>query len=472
LLLLFLFPPKLHHHHQPPTTPNNPQQHNSNLFDRYVDANALVVQLERLATSSAAAGRRVTPKMFQHSISAACQRDPQRIVLPEGTDGRVLAAAAETTARGLARVTLLGDPAAVRAEAGKLGLDISRCEIVDPATSDRAQAYAELYTSIRSAGRSSSSSKSGGGGVGGVGGKDSGAAAAAAPKKPAAAARPPPTLEASLEAVRSDVNLFGVMMVRSGAADGMVSGAAHTTAATVRPAMQVLRKKEEDDEEDDEGSAAAGAPPAPSTTIPAATRNLVSSVFFMCLPDRVVVYGDCALVVSPTAEELASIAVASADTAAAFGLEPRVAMLSYSTLGSGKGPEVERVARAVEIVKQWRPDLMVEGPIQYDAAADPAVAKLKIKGASSVAGKATVFVFPDLNAGNVAYKAVQQSSGAIAMGPVLQNLLLPVNDLSRGCTVKDVVSTIAVTSVQAQQAKEEAARRKGRAERGAVAEAA
>ena len=393
------------------------------------------MQLERLATSSAAAGKRVTPKMFQHSIAAACQRNPQRIVLPEGTDARVLAAAAEATARGLVRITLLGDPAAVRAEAGKLGLDISRCEIVDPATSDRAQAYAELYTSIRSAGRSSSK----------------GGDATAGSKKPA---RPPPTLEASLEAVRSDVNLFGVMMVRAGAADGMVSGAAHTTAATVRPAMQVLRKREGEDGGEDESVGAAGGGAAAPSAIPAAMRGLVSSLFFMCLPDRVVVFCDCALVVSPTAEELAAIAVASADTATAFGIEPRIAMLSYSTLGSGSGPEVERVAKATTLVKAWRPDLAVEGPLQYDAAVDPAVAKLKVKGESAVAGKATVLVFPDLQSGNISYKSVQQSSGAIAMGPVLQNLMLPVNDLSRGCTVKDVISTLVVTSVQAQQAKQ------------------
>ncbi|GBF96450.1 ferredoxin-dependent glutamate synthase [Raphidocelis subcapitata] len=221
--------------------------------------------------------------------------------------------------------------------------------------------------------------------------------------------------------IRGDCNSFGVMMVALGDADGMVSGAIHTTAATIRPAMQVLK-----------------------------TDSLVSSVFFMCLPDKVLVYGDCAVNVSPSSKDLAQIAATSADTAAAFGLTPRVAMLSYSTLGSGAGPDVQKVTDAVKLVKEMRPDLMVEGPIQYDAAIDPAVARVKVKTHSEVAGRANVFVFPDLNTGNNTYKAVQQATGAIAMGPGLSK---PVNDLSRGCTVADIVNTICVTSVQAMQAK-------------------
>lgn len=369
--------------------------------------------------------------MFQHRLTQAVLRDPQHIVLPEGTDARVLAAAAEATARGLARITLLGDPAAVHAEASKLGVDVSRCSIIDPATSHRAAAYAELYMAIRSERHRQ---------------QQQGAAATAVAKPGGRALPPPPTREASLEAVRSDLNLFGVMMVRAGAADGMVSGAAHTTAATVRPAMQVLRRRAP--------TSAGGEKQQPQQpALPAVATSLISSVFFMCLPDRVLVFGDCAVNVSPTAEELAAIAVCSADTALAFGIEPRVAMLSYSTLGSGAGPEVERVAAATALVKAWRPDLAVEGPIQYDAAVDAAIAKLKIKGASEVAGKATVCIFPSLDSGNVVYKAVQQSSGCVAMGPVLQNLAAPVNDLSRGCTVRDIVSTITITGVQAQQAK-------------------
>jgi phosphate acetyltransferase len=182
------------------------------------------------------------------------------------------------------------------------------------------------------------------------------------------------------------------------------------------------------------------------------TPYLVSSVFFMCLPDKVLVYGDCAVNVTPSSTDLASIAACSADTAAAFGIEPRVAMLSYSTLGSGAGPDVQKVTDAVQLIKEARPDLMVEGPLQYDAAIDPAVASVKIKTASQVAGRATVFVFPDLNTGNNTYKAVQQATGAIAMGPVMQGLRKPVNDLSRGCTVQDIVNTICVTCVQAMQA--------------------
>jgi phosphate acetyltransferase len=222
----------------------------------------------------------------------------------------------------------------------------------------------------------------------------------------------------------SDMNMFATMMVREGDADGVVSGATCTTAATIRPAMQVLKNPQ---------------------------RTLISSIFFMCLPDRVLVYGDCAVNVDPSAEELADIAITSAGTAAAFGIEPRVAMLSYSTLGSGTGPAVEKVEHATAIVKERRPDLLVDGPIQYDAAVDPVIAAQKVKreGGSPVAGRATVCIFPDLNTGNNTYKAVQQSTGAVAIGPLMQGLAKPVNDLSRGCTVADIVNTVACTAVQA-----------------------
>ena len=225
-------------------------------------------------------------------------------------------------------------------------------------------------------------------------------------------------LARALEAML-DGSYFGTMMVQLGVVDGMVSGAAHTTAHTIRPALEFVKTRD--------------------------GVKIVSSVFLMLMPDRVLVYGDCAVNPDPNAEQLADIALASAETAAQFGVEPRVAMLSYSTGGSGTGEAVDKVRQATELVKARRPDLAVEGPIQYDAAVDAAIAKSKMPG-SSVAGQATVFIFPDLNTGNNTYKAVQQSSGAVAVGPVLQGLRKPVNDLSRGCTVEDIVNTVAITA--------------------------
>ncbi len=222
-----------------------------------------------------------------------------------------------------------------------------------------------------------------------------------------------------------DVSYFGTMMVHRGLADGMVSGSVHTTAHTIRPALEFIKTR-------------------PGISI-------VSSVFFMCLADRVMVYGDCAIVPDPTAAQLADIAVSSAETAAAFGIEPRVAMLSYSTGASGTGPDVDRVREATQIVRDRAKDLKIEGPIQYDAAVDATVAKVKMPD-SEVAGHATVFIFPDLSAGNNAYKAVQRAAQAVAIGPVLQGLKKPVNDLSRGALVADIVNTIAITAIQAQQA--------------------
>jgi phosphate acetyltransferase len=221
----------------------------------------------------------------------------------------------------------------------------------------------------------------------------------------------------------TDVSYFGTMMVHDGLADGMVSGAAHTTAHTIRPAFEIVK------------------------TSPGV--KVVSSVFLMALADRVLVYGDCAVIPEPTVEQLADIAVSSAATARQFGIEPRVAMLSYSTGDSGSGSEVERVRAATALVRERAPELMVAGPIQYDAAADPTVGAAKMPG-SEVAGRATVFIFPDLNTGNNTYKAVQRSSGALAIGPVLQGLAKPINDLSRGALVRDIVNTIAITAIQAQ----------------------
>jgi phosphate acetyltransferase len=221
------------------------------------------------------------------------------------------------------------------------------------------------------------------------------------------------------------VSYFGTMMVHLGLADGMVSGAAHTTAHTIRPSFEIIKT-------------------APGVSV-------VSSVFLMCLTDRVLVYGDCAVIPDPSAEELADIAISSSATAEQFGVEPRVAMLSYSTGSSGTGADVDKVRAATALVRERRPDLSVEGPIQYDAAVDASVAASKLPE-SSVAGRATVFVFPDLNTGNNTYKAVQRSAGAVAVGPVLQGLNKPVNDLSRGALVQDIVNTVAITAIQAQGA--------------------
>jgi phosphate acetyltransferase len=230
------------------------------------------------------------------------------------------------------------------------------------------------------------------------------------------------TLERARDVV-TDVSYFGTMMVHVGLADGMVSGAAHTTAHTIKPGFEVIKTKPE--------------------------VSIVSSVFFMALADRVLVYGDCAVVPDPTAEQLADIAISSAGTATQFGITPRVAMLSYSTGDSGAGAEVEKVRTATALVRQRRPDIAVDGPIQYDAAADAAVGASKMPG-SKVAGRATVFIFPDLNTGNNTYKAVQRSAGAVAVGPVLQGLNKPINDLSRGALVRDIINTIAITAIQAQ----------------------
>ena len=261
---------------------------------------------------------------------------------------------------------------------------LDQAEIVDPLTSAARSEYAERYYELR---------------------KHRGV-----------------TAEMALDVV-TEGSYFGTMMVQAGAADGMVSGAVHTTADTIRPAFEIIRAR-------------------PGVSV-------VSSVFFMCMADRVLVYGDCAVNPQPDADQLADIAISSADTAESFGVEPRIAMLSYSTGESGRGEQVDNVRRATALVRERRPELKVEGPIQYDAAVDASVATLKLPG-SEVAGQATVFIFPDLDTGNVAYKAVQRSAGAIAIGPVLQGLRKPINDLSRGCTVVDIVNTVAITAIQAQ----------------------
>ncbi|MCO8272203.1 phosphate acetyltransferase [Actinoplanes sp. TRM 88003] len=346
-------------------------------FEEHVDTAELARMLD-VARSS-----RVTPLMFENDLIDRARAERRHLVLPEGTDERILRATETLLRRGVADLTLLGDPDEINRRARELGVEIGAARLVDPATSELRDGFAERYAELR--------------------------------KKRGV------SLDLAYDVVR-DVNYFGTLMVAEGLADGMVSGANHTTAATIRPAFEIIK------------------------TVPGV--SVASSVFFMLLADRVLVYGDCAVNPDPDAAQLADIALSSADTAAAFGIAPRVAMLSYSTGSSGAGADVEKVAAATALVRERRPDLPVEGPIQYDAAVDPAVAATKLPG-SDVAGQATVLIFPDLNTGNNTYKAVQRSAGAVAVGPVMQGLRRPVNDLSRGATVKDIVNTVAITAIQA-----------------------
>ncbi len=333
----------------------------------------------------------VTPLMFEYQLLEKARTSRKRIVLPEGGDDRVLKAAATVLTRGIADLTILGEEAEVRGRAVELGIDLSAAQVLSPFDPVIVDRFAREYAQLRS-------------------------------HKGVTYAQAADTV--------TDVSYFGTMMVHLGLADGMVSGAAHTTAHTIRPAFEIIKTR-------------------PGVSV-------VSSVFLMALADRVLVYGDCAVIPDPTAPQLADIAVSSAATAIEFGIEPRVAMLSYSTGESGSGEDVDKVRSATALVRERAPELLVEGPIQYDAAADAAVAKAKMPG-SAVAGRATVFVFPDLNTGNNTYKAVQRSAGAVAMGPVLQGLNKPINDLSRGALVDDIVNTIAITAIQAQSAPAEGA---------------
>jgi phosphate acetyltransferase len=348
------------------------------LFEEHVDTTALEERIEVTRSD------RVTPLMFEYELVRRARADRRRIVLPEGTDERILRATDILRRRNVVDLTLLGVPDEIQALALRLGVELGDTPVIDPATSELREGFAETYYELR---------------------------------------RHKGIERVFAEDTMVDVSYFGTMMVHEGLADGMVSGAAHTTQHTIRPAFEIIRTR-------------------PGVSV-------VSSVFLMLMPDRVLVYGDCAVNPEPDAEQLADIAISSAETAAQFGVEPRVAMLSYSTGESGKGRAVERVREATALVRERRPDLEVEGPIQYDAAVDTAVGEAKLPG-SSVAGRATVFIFPDLNTGNNTYKAVQRSSGATAVGPVLQGLNKPVNDLSRGCTVDDVVNTVTITAVQAQ----------------------
>ncbi|MGO4383144.1 phosphate acetyltransferase [Specibacter sp. RAF43] len=326
----------------------------------------------------------MTPLRFLHELIERARSDRKHIVLPEGTDVRVLRAAEILHRRDVCELTLLGDAKDILERAAAHGIDLNGVAILNPETSELRERFAAEYQRLRA-------------------------------HKGVELAR--------AREVMADGSYFATMMVQLGQVDGMVSGAAHTTANTIRPALEFVKTR-------------------PGVRI-------VSSVFLMLLADRVLVYGDCAVNPEPNVEQLADIAIASAETAARFGVEPRIAMLSYSTGGSGTGTAVDQVRRATELVRAARPDLPIEGPIQYDAAVDASIAASKLP-ASAVAGQATVFIFPDLNTGNNTYKAVQQSSGAVAVGPVLQGLRKPINDLSRGCTVEDIVNTVAITAIQAQ----------------------
>ncbi|WP_346232429.1 phosphate acetyltransferase [Parafrigoribacterium mesophilum] len=353
------------------------------LFERHVDA---AVLLDRLEVGHSDV---VTPLMFEFGLIERARSSIRHIVLPEGDDDRVLRAASTLLGRGVVELTILGEEQEVRTRAAELGLDISAAAVLSTQDPELRERFAQEYVRLR--------------------------------------AHKGMTIDVARETV-TDPSYFGTMMVHLCLADGMVSGAAHTTAHTIRPGFEIIKT-------------------SPGVSI-------VSSVFFMALEDRVLVYGDCAVVPDPTAEQLADIAVSSAATAEQFGVAPRLAMLSYSTGESGTGADVDKVRAATALVRSRRPDLAVDGPIQYDAAADAAVAAAKLPN-SEVAGRATVFIFPDLNTGNNTYKAVQRSAGAVAIGPVLQGLRKPINDLSRGALVQDIVNTVAITAIQAQTATEE-----------------
>ena len=356
------------------------------VFDTHIDSRELADKIVSTRTSV------VTPKMFEYGLLQKARENKHHIVLPEAEDERILAAAEILLRRDAVHLTLLGDTARIQKKISRLGLHLDKADILDIQKSPRFDDYVRTYHQLR---------------------KHRGI-----------------TLETAGD-VMSDANFFGTMMVHKGDADGMVSGAVHTTQDTIRPAFEIIRTR-------------------PGI-------SFVSSVFFMCLKDRVLVYGDCAINPDPDAALLAQIAVSSARTARTFDIAPRVAMLSYSTGLSGKGADVDKVREATRLARELAAaqglDIKIEGPIQYDAAIDPIVAGIKLPG-SDVAGKATVFIFPDLNTGNNTYKAVQRSAGAVAIGPVLQGLNQPVNDLSRGCTVADVVNTIAITAIQAAAEKE------------------
>lgn len=328
----------------------------------------------------------ITPRMFQYNLLKQARKQRKHIVLPEGNDDRILVAISRLQEMDVVDLTVIGSRKEIekRASELKINLDYSKLNIVSPNESADYENYSETYYELR---------------------KEKNVTLAMA------------------QDLMEDVSYYGTMMVYKGHADGMVSGAAHTTQHTILPALQFVKTKPD--------------------------CKIVSSVFFMCLENRVSVFGDCAINPNPTAEQLAEIAISSAESSIAFGIEPKIAMLSYSSGTSGKGDDVDKVRNATEIVRQKRPDLKIEGPIQYDAAVDMTVGKSKLPN-SEVAGQASVLIFPDLNTGNNTYKAVQRETGALAIGPMLQGLNKPVNDLSRGCTIDDIINTVIITAIQAQ----------------------
>jgi phosphate acetyltransferase len=349
-------------------------------FEKYVQVDALVERLITFETN------RITPRMFQYNLLKKAKSDKKHIVLPEGLDERMLRATKQLIDLDVVNITLLGDQKEIEDKIAMLdiALDLDKIAIINPIKSGHFETFAKTLYELR---------------------------------------KHKNVNLAMAKDLMEDVSYFGTMMVHMGEADGMVSGAVHTTQHTIIPALQFIKTKPE--------------------------ASIVSSVFFMCLEDRVSVYGDCAINPNPTSEQLAEIAISSAETSLAFGIEPKIAMLSYSSGTSGVGEDVERVRKATEIVKKKRPDLKVEGPIQYDAAVDIKVGKTKMPN-SEVAGQANVFIFPDLNTGNNTYKAVQRETKALAIGPIIQGLNKPINDLSRGCTVDDIFNTVIVTAIQAQ----------------------
>ena len=353
-----------------------------NMFEKYVDVASLNEKLVSYKGSEV-----LTPRMFQYNLLKKAKEVRKHIVLPEGNDDRILIAASQLQKTDVVKLTILGKKVNIEASVKRLNIpfDFDKTVIINPIESEYFSDFSNTLYELR---------------------KHKGLSPAMA------------------EDLMADVSYFGTMMVYKGLADGMVSGAAHTTQHTIKPALQFVKTK-------------------PGFSV-------VSSIFFMCLEDRVSVFGDCAINPNPTAEELAEIAISSADSSIAFGIDPKIAMLSYSSGASGKGEDVDTVRRATEIVKEKRPDLKVEGPIQYDAAVDPSVGKKKLPN-SEVAGQANVLIFPDLNTGNNTYKAVQRETGALAIGPMLQGLNKPVNDLSRGCTVDDIFNTVILTAIQAQE---------------------
>ncbi len=352
-------------------------------FDKYIDIKAIGEKINTFQT------RNITPRMFQYQIVKRAKEQKKHIVLPEGNDDRILIAADLLIKQQVVDITILGIKENIVAAAKRLNLtlDFDQIQIIDPATSNKYEAYVAALVALRKS----------------------------------------KNLQVEMaKDLMLDVAYFGTMMVYQGDADGMVSGALHTTQHTIRPALQFVKTKKD--------------------------VHLVSSVFFMCLPNRVAIFGDCAVNPNPSSEELAEIAISSAETSLMFGIEPKIAMLSYSSGTSGEGEDVEKVRKATAIIRQKRPDLKVEGPIQYDAAVDPSIGKQKMPN-SEVAGQASVLIFPDLNTGNNTYKAVQRETGALAIGPMLQGLNKPVNDLSRGCTVDDIFNTVVITAIQAQDSK-------------------